>query len=57
MTPEQLLVAIHNTVAQPRNHAPVLFQALKNDKPAEAGLHSPVAGHHNKGGCCEHCKV
>lgn len=31
-TPEQLLQAARNTVQRPRNHAPVVHQALQNTR-------------------------
>ena len=49
MTPEQFRIAVQNTAQKPRNAAPAIYAALKN-KPAEAGLLCPWAGHHNEGG-------
>jgi hypothetical protein len=31
-TPEQIRQALVNTQQQPRNHAPVIIQAIKNDE-------------------------
>jgi len=51
-TVSQVLLAVKNTLQRPVNHAPAIYTALRNDKPAEAGSSSPVAGHHNKEVCC-----
>ena len=32
-SPEQTRQGLINTLQQPRNHAPVIFQAIKNEKP------------------------
>lgn len=48
-TPEWVIQALSNT-QRPRNQAPIIYQAIRNDKPAGAGSSSPVTGHHNEGG-------
>jgi hypothetical protein len=32
MTAEPLRIAIQNTVTKPRNHAPLIYQAIQNDE-------------------------
>ena len=49
-SPGQTRQAAMNT--RQRNHAPVIYTVIKNNKPAEAGLVCPVEGHHKQEAYC-----
>ena len=62
MPPEQIrlvLAALENHRKGQQTHGARLRDALqhvqqsRNNKPAEAGLHCPVAGHHKQESCCD----
>ena len=44
MTSEQIRQALINTVHKPRNDAPVIFQAIRNEKPGYVGRASQIIG-------------
>jgi hypothetical protein len=51
MTAEQIQMVLKNMVQRPRSHAPVIYQAIRNNKPGtRPGLHCPVAGQPNEKG-------
>lgn len=53
----QIRQALTNTRQKTRNHAPVIFQAIRNDKTAGAVSSSPWADTTTKEACCGCCKV
>ena len=55
-TPEQVMQVLRST-RQPRIQAPLILQAIKNDKTgARPVVSCAVAAHHNKYGGCYGCR-